>query len=130
MLRYVIQYKFTILLTLVIVVLSLLPSQNFPFDSVYRIPHIDKFVHVVMYTSLGFVALMECRCANRCHGLYSIVLLGILFASVFIEVVQATLIASRGAEWFDLLANSLGLSASYIAFRLFGRWKIFRFLRY
>lgn len=129
MLRYVFQYKFSILLTCVIVVLSLLPAKDFPFDSVYKIPHIDKFVHITMYGSLGFVALMECRCTNRCLGLYTLVLSGILFASLLIEIVQATLIASRGAEWFDLLANSLGLSAAYIAFRLFGRWKIFRFLR-
>lgn len=129
MLRYVFQYKFSILLTVVIVVLSLLPAKDFPFDSVYDIPHIDKFVHVLMYASLGFVALMECRCTSRCLRLYSFVLSGILLASLLIELVQATLIASRGAEWFDLLANSLGLSAAYIVFRLFGHWKIFRFLR-
>lgn len=129
MLRYVFQYKFTILLTCVIVVLSLLPAKDFPFDSVYDIPHIDKFVHVLMYTSLGFVALMESRCSDKCFGSYSIVLMGILFASLLIEVLQATLIASRGAEWLDLLANSLGLAAAYIAFRLMGHWKIFRFLR-
>jgi hypothetical protein len=82
-----------------------------------------------MYGSLGFVALMECRCTNRCFVHYTLVLSGILFASLLIEIVQATLIASRGAEWFDLLANALGLSASYIAFRLFGGWKIFRFIR-
>ena len=128
MLRYVIQYKFSILLTIVIVVLSLLPASDFPFDSVYNIPHIDKFVHISMYASLGFVALLECRCTTRCHGQYFLVLLGILLASVLIEIVQATLIASRGAEWFDLVANSLGLSAAYIAFRLFGRWKFSVFL--
>ena len=129
MLRYVFQYKFSILLACVIVVLSLIPAKDFPFDSVYRIPHIDKFIHIIMYGSLGFVALIECRCTNTCYRLYSFVLLGILFASVLIEIVQAKLIASRGAEWYDLLANSLGLSAAYIAFRLFGHWKIFAFLR-
>ena len=129
MLRYVFQYKFSILLTFSIFILSLLPAKDFPFDSVYNIPQIDKIIHIIMYTSLGFVALMECRCTNRCSRLYLFVLLGILLASVLIEVLQATIIATRGAEWFDLLANFLGLSAAYLAFRLVGRWKIFGFLR-
>jgi len=129
MLRYVIQYKFSIVLALVIILLSLLPSKDLPFHSVYRIPHIDKIIHLCMYGSLGFVALMECRCSGKCLGLYVFIMTGILLASVLIEILQATLIASRGAEWFDILANALGLMASYLAFRMIGGFRIFRFLR-
>lgn len=124
------QYKFSILLAGVIILLSLLPARDFPFDSVYKIPHIDKFVHISMYAAFGFVALMESRCTGRCHKLYFFILLGILFVSLLIEVLQATLISSRGADWFDVLANFLGLTAAYIAFRLFGSWRLFRFLKY
>jgi len=113
----------------VIVLLSLIPAKDFPFDSVYNIPHIDKIVHILMYGSLGFVALMECRCSGKCTRLYSFILLGILLASVLIEILQATVISSRGAEWFDVLANFTALIAAYIAFRLFGKWKLFRFLK-
>lgn len=130
MLRYVIQYKFSILLAFVIVLLSLVPASKFPFTSIFVIPHIDKFIHISMYASLGFVALMEGRCTSRCLGLYMFILLGILLISVLIEVLQATVIYSRGAEWYDVLANFLGLVAGYIAFRLIGRWRIFRFLRF
>lgn len=130
MLRYLFQYKFSILLSLAIVVLSLLPAKDFPFDSVYRIPHIDKIVHVLMYASLGFVVLIESRCSENCIRLYFFVLLGIFLASVIIELLQATVISSRGAEWFDVLANFLGLLGAYIAFVLFGRWSLFRFLKF
>lgn len=129
MLRYVFRYKFSILLAVVIALLSLTPANNFPLTSVYDIPYIDKAVHILMYGSLGFVALMESRCIYRCYTLHAIILLGILVASAIIEILQATLISSRGAEWFDLLANFSGLICAYVPFRLFGGWRIFRFLK-
>lgn len=130
MLRYIFQYKFSILLAIVIALLSLAPANNFPFTSVYRIPYIDKIVHILMYAPLGFVALLESRCKTKCHSLYLFILLGILLASVLIEVLQATVISSRGAEWYDLLANFFGLAAGYLAFLLMGDWRIFRFLKF
>jgi VanZ family protein len=123
------QYKFSILLAFVIVLLSLAPSSKFPVSSVYDIPYIDKIVHILMYGSLGFVALMESRCARRCNLYHLIVFLVIWFSSAVIEVLQATVIYSRGAEWTDLLANFLGLVGAYIAFRLLGGFRIFRFLK-
>ena len=129
MLRYIFQYKFSILLAIVIALLSLAPANNFPFTSVYRVPYIDKIVHILMYAPLGFVSLSESRCKPKCHSLYLGILFGILLASVLIEVLQATVISSRGAEWYDLLANFLGLAAGYLAFLLIGDWKIFRFLK-
>ena len=130
MLRYIFQYKFSILLVVTIVLLSLIPANSFSFTSVYKIPYIDKFVHVLMYAPLGFVALTESRCKENCSRLYVLILLGILLASVLIEVLQATVISSRGAEWYDVLANFAGLVAGYLAFRFIGNWKIFRFLKF
>ena len=130
MLRYIFQYKFSILLAIVIALLSLAPANNFPFTSVYRIPYIDKIVHILMYAPFGFVALLESRCESKCHQLYVFIMLGILLASVLIEVLQATVIAYRGAEWYDLLANFFGLAAGYLAFLLMGDCKIFRFLKF
>ena len=81
MLRYMFQYKFSILLAIVIVMLSLAPSSKFPVSSVYDIPFIDKIVHIIMYGSLGFVALMETRCTRRCYLYHLIVLLIIWFST-------------------------------------------------
>jgi len=129
MLRYVFQYKFSILLAIVISLLSLAPSSRFPISSIWDIPHIDKIIHMLMYASLGFVALIESRCTRPCRGYHFIILLGILLASALIEVLQATVVLSRGAEWVDVLANLVGLVASYLAFRLIGGWRLFRFLK-
>ncbi|NOR33667.1 MAG: hypothetical protein GQ579_03190 [Bacteroidales bacterium] len=129
MLRYVFQYKFSILLAIVISLLSLAPASSFPVDSLWKIPHIDKIVHILMYASLGFIALMESRCSRKCLGLYIRILLAILLASALIEVLQATVVMSRGAQWFDMLSNFIGLVAAYLAFRLIGGWGLFRFLK-
>lgn len=130
MLRYIFQYKFSILLAGVIALLSLAPADSFPFTSVYSIPYIDKIVHIAMYAPLGFVALVESRCTPKCHRFYFFILLLILMASVLIEVLQATVVSSRGAEWYDLLANFAGLAAGYLAFLLMGDSRIFRFLKF
>ena len=129
MLRYMLQYKFSILLALMIGLLSLAPASSFPVSSVYNIPYIDKIVHVIMYGSLGFVALMESRCKRPCYGFHLFILLGAWVASLLIEVLQATVVETRGAEWADLLANCLGLFFAYLAFRLLGGFLIFRFLK-
>ena len=129
MLRYVFQYKFSILLAIVIALLSLAPANRFPVSSIYDIPYIDKIVHIIMYAPLGFVALMESRCKRQCNAYHLIILIGILLASGLIEVLQATVVLSRGAEWIDVLANFFGLLAGYLAFRIIGGFRIFRFLK-
>ena len=129
MLRYVFQYKFSILLALIIALLSLAPSSSFPVSSIYNIPYIDKIVHILMYGSLGFVSLMESRCKRPCYGFHLLILLGAWVASALIEILQATVVETRGAEWTDLFANFLGLFCAYLAFRLLGGFRIFRFLK-
>lgn len=130
MLRYVFQYKFSILLAIMIALLSLAPANKFPLGPLWDIPYIDKIVHILMYASLGFVALMESRCTHQCHKFHFFILLAILLISAFIEFLQATVVLSRGAEWIDLVANFSGLVAGYLAFRLLGRKRIFNFLKY
>jgi len=117
------------LLALIIALLSLAPASSFPDNPVFSIPYIDKIVHISMYGSLGFVALMERRCSKECFRHHFIILFVIFVASGLIEVLQAADILSRGPEWNDLLANFLGLLAAYLAFRLLGGFRIFRFLK-
>jgi len=129
MLRYVFQYKFSILLAIVIALLSLAPASSFPESSIYNIPYLDKIIHILMYAPFGFVALMESRCIRQCPRLHFFILLGIFLVSALIEVLQSTIVLSRGAEWVDLLSNFSGLVGSYLAFRLIGGFRIFRFLK-
>jgi VanZ family protein len=105
MLKYLFQYKYSILLAGIIALLSLLPSSSMPDSSIFSIGSIDKIAHFCMYSFFGFVGLLETRCYHRCHGLHLLLLTAIFGLSVLLEVLQATLVPSRSAEWFDLLAN-------------------------
>lgn len=129
MLSYVFRYKFSILLAIVIAMLSLVPSSSMPDSSLFSIKFLDKFVHFSMYAFFGFVALLESRCPNQCMRFHLLLILAIFFMSATIEVLQATVVATRSAEWFDLLANFAGLLIGYLAFRIFRNLRIFNSLR-
>ena len=118
MLNYVFKYKFSILLAGFIALLSLVPGSSMPDSSLFSIGSLDKFVHFSMYASIGLVALFERRSHIHCNFSH-LLLLGVIFAmSVLIELLQATVVASRSAEWLDLLANLTGLVAGFIAYRI------------
>lgn len=122
MLKYLIQYKFSILLAAFIVLLSLVPSSSMPQTRLYSIPYLDKLVHICMYGSLGLVTLFERRCKKLCFP-KEFLLLFLLFAlSALMEVLQATVVASRGAEWFDLAANFIGLAGAWLTYSFFRRF--------
>ena len=129
MLSYVFRYKFSILLAILIALLSLVPSSSFPDSSLFSIKFLDKFIHFSMYTLFGFVALLESRCQIQCVRFHLLLIMIIFIMSTVIEVLQATVVATRSAEWLDLLANFFGLLAGYIAFRIFKNLGIFKSLR-
>jgi len=129
MLSYVFRYKFSILLAILIALLSLVPSSSFPESSLFSIKFLDKFVHFSMYALFGFVAFLESRCQTQCVRFHLLLIMIIFIMSTVIEVLQATVVATRSAEWFDLLANFFGLLAGYIAFRIFKNLRIFKSLR-
>ncbi|MEN8201735.1 MAG: VanZ family protein [Bacteroidota bacterium] len=129
MLSYVFRYKFTILLAILIVLLSLVPSSSIPSSRIFNIPYLDKLIHFSMYASIGFVALMESRCRQKCLLPHSVLILAIFAMSAMIEILQATVVATRAAEWFDLLANFSGLIAGYVAYRILRNLRLFQFLK-
>lgn len=118
MLRYLNQYKFSILLAMVIAMLSLMPDSAMPHSSFFSIRYMDKIVHFSMYAAFGFTALLESRCKLRCRGYHALLLLTILTISAIIEVLQATVVETRAAEWLDMVANAIGLFSGYVAYRL------------
>lgn len=129
MLSYVFRYKFSILLAILIALLSLVPSSSMPNSSLFSISYIDKIAHFCMYGAFAFVALLESRCHRKCIAFHLLLLLGIFLLSALIEVLQATVIASRAAEWLDLLANLSGIVSGYVAYRILVRIQLFPFLK-
>ena len=71
-----------------------------------------------MYGAIGLVALLETHCQDLCIKKHGLLLFLLFMMSFIIEVLQATCVASRSAEWLDLLANFFGLTGGYLAYRL------------
>ncbi|MFH0759252.1 MAG: VanZ family protein [Bacteroidota bacterium] len=114
---YLNKYKFSVFVASVIVLLSLIPSSSLPDSSLFSISFIDKIVHFGMYGFFSLVALLEMRRREPCHLRHLLLLMSFFFMSFVIEVLQATVVASRSAEWLDLLANLFGLTAGYGTYR-------------
>jgi len=123
MLKYLFQYKFSILLAGIIVLLSLLPSSSMPDSRLFSIRFLDKIIHMGMYGTFGLVALLERRCKQQCFFREFFLLLSIFALSLMMEVLQATVVASRSAEWLDLAANASGLLAAWITYSIFRRFR-------
>ncbi len=75
-----------------------------------------------MYGSLGLVALLERNCHQKCFPVELLLLFLIFALSVLMEVLQSTLVASRSAEWFDLIANFCGLAGAWLSYSFFRRF--------
>ena len=123
MLKYLIQYKFSILLAAFIVLLSLIPSSSMPESRLFAISFLDKIVHMGMYGSLGLLALFERRCNQQCFFKEFLFLLALFALSLLMEILQATVVATRSAEWLDLIANAFGLMGAWLAYSFFRRFR-------
>jgi len=98
--------------------LSLVPSGSMPDSPLFDLRFLDKIVHFGMYAFFGLVALWESRCQQKCVAFHFLLITVIFIMSTLIEVLQATVVATRSAEWLDLLANFLGLLGGYLAYRI------------
>lgn len=115
-----IRYKFSILTAILILLLSLIPGNNLPDASLFDFKHMDKLVHLGMYGCFSLALLSEIKCRKPCLFLHLFLLFLALLMSLFLEFIQALLVAGRSAEWTDLLANFLGLFSGYVLYRITG----------
>ena len=103
------EHLLTILVTVIIIVLSILPiPEKAPMSD---FPLIDKWVHMVMYGGLAFIMwfdhvvrsgkVMSRNCVLW-MVLYPIVLGGLM------ELVQAFFTTCRSGDWIDFEADAIG----------------------
>lgn len=98
-------------LTVLILVLALLPSDVAPSGFGW-----DKLNHVgaiAVVTGLAYLSLKPRRLAAEAAFLYGVGL------GILIEILQATLTATRAAEWSDVLADLIGAGSVWLAARIY-----------
>jgi len=115
------RYKFTVITTILIILVSLLPGNSLPEPSLFHFRHMDKLVHTGMYGCLALASLSEMRCRAGCLARHILVLLLILIMSLFLEFIQDTAINGRTAEWADFLANLSGVLSGYGVYHIIRR---------
>ena len=114
------QFPLTILLIALVVYLSLFTPPRVTI--VEDILGFDKFVHIGMYLFMGMVVWWELLRSRRYQGLPPmIVFLLTWFIPFFIgacmEFAQAYLTANRSGSIWDLVANTVGATLSYLTGR-------------
>ena len=97
---------------MLITLLSLFSFSGIDTTTVITIPHMDKIIHFTFYlvfVVLGFFFYGE-RFKKRSQlkkVIFSIVIIAIIYG-MLIEVLQYVMPYDREADFFDILANSIG----------------------
>jgi len=107
---------FAIAITLVILYLSLMKMPNTGIE----IKFIDKAYHCIAYFVLTLSWLLSFY--KKPNKKYLIVILCIILG-IIIEVLQDTITVYRTADYFDVLANSVGVLFALVIFNIFLRKK-------
>lgn len=108
------KYILSILVALVILYLSLTSSHTFDKVPLFNIPFLDKIVHFLMYAGFMSAILFENRKSqNGPRHIFLIALIPLIYG-VFMEILQASITATRSGSIFDALFNSLGILTAVI----------------
>jgi VanZ family protein len=99
----------SILVSLIIMYLSLAPSQTFENIPLSKIPQFDKVVHFLMYFGLTFSIIYENRKTLKRTKDFFLISLIPLFYGILMEILQGVLTVTRSASFFDAVFDEAGI---------------------
>jgi len=106
--------KFSIIISLIILYLSLANAKTFEKVGFFDIPYLDKIVHFGLYFSFMMVIILEHRnYFDNTRKLISIALIPFFFGSL-IELLQSGFTETRSADILDIMFNSAGIACSLL----------------
>ena len=115
------KYKYSLILSLVILILSLKNAEDLNKVQFLNIPHFDKIAHACMYFALMSVLIYE----TWKHSLKvtNVVLLACFpfVYGILIEIMQATLTSTRSGSFYDAVFNTLGIILSILVWIIIRR---------
>lgn len=125
MIKFIKQHINSLLWALIIMILCGAPSSSFPTVRFFNIPHFDKVVHFGLYVVFTLLILSETNTQRMFGGLDRkaiIVSLSIAIAyGLLIEIMQLLVFESRGAEFWDFVANTIGAIVAVLTYKLVNR---------
>ncbi|WP_459188652.1 VanZ family protein [Parabacteroides sp. APC149_11_2_Y6] len=121
--------KYPISLTIIAIVIYLSFFKP-PSLDVGKIPNLDKLVHICMYGGVSGMLWIEFLLNHRryedvlWHAWIGAVLCPIAMSGI-IEILQEYCTTYRGGDWFDFLANTIGVTlATLVAYFIIRPWMI------
>ena len=125
MIHYFKKYPLSITVIAIIIYLSFFKP---PQTSLNEIKYIDKLVHLCMYGGLTLILWVEHLLQHTSIIKKHLIIGGIVcpvLMSAIIEIGQSTLTETRSGDWFDLIANILGVFLG----SLFSYYVIYPYIR-
>lgn len=107
---------------LIILILSLMPSDGIPDSKWWQFPHIDKVVHFIMYAILTFLILQKNHIMFgkfKQINVLALTFFYVFFMGFFIEILQNSFLIGRNFDIFDVVANTAGLVSALITYRIY-----------
>lgn len=119
---FTIRYKNTLMWSMVIMILCGMPSSGIPR---IKIPGIDKMVHFALFFVFATLLVTE---MNTLRSKYKVEpkhqLIGFAIAIAYgalTELLQLYVFTSRGADWFDFMADTIGAGIAVLIYPLLNR---------
>lgn len=103
-------YPLSLSTATIITILSLMPFPEI--ELVEDVPLADKWVHFVMYGTLTTIIWFEYNRHHTKHQWGKLLLWAIIAPAAMsgiIEILQSTCTATRNGDWWDFVANSIGV---------------------
>jgi len=94
-----------------ILVFCLVNLSNVNQVSSIRIPHIDKIVHFIFYTTSSFLWSWALLTKTSKHYQLNLVLIvvSLIAFGLAVECLQDIMPTKRSFEWYDVIANTMGV---------------------
>lgn len=112
--RFIKDYKFTLLATILILIGILMPSSDIPSVG---IPHIDKVVHCGMFGTLTLCMYGEYYYKNKKYPKEILAIGIVLLYAVLTELLQK-LASGRSCDVMDWIADSIGTFLAVLVFHI------------
>ncbi|MBN2166667.1 MAG: VanZ family protein [Marinilabiliaceae bacterium] len=104
---------------ILISIASLANVNNITPNNIPSIPHFDKIVHFLMYSTLTFIFLWENFSRHNYHVITNrvfLIIILIIVVGITMELLQNTITDYRSGNINDTIANTFGLLIGWIGF--------------
>jgi VanZ family protein len=103
-------FLLTILFAIIIMILSLVPTDFSGGPPSFYFPGMDKIIHAIMYGLFTMLALYEFFKHKRLNILpFLLIMLAVFFYYILMEIMQYYLVEYRSGEVNDVFANFTGV---------------------